>query len=139
MENKGEFKLGRAQVITEGNDLSIIACGIMVEKALVAAKNLLEKKIKARVINIHTIKPIDKEVVLKAAKETHGIIVCEEHQVVGGLASAIDEIVAENSPVKVMRIGIKSRYGQSGEPDELLREYQLEAEDIEKASLSILK
>jgi len=139
VENKGEFKLGIAQVITEGNDLSIIACGIMVEKALVAAKNLLEKNIKARVINIHTIKPIDKEVVLKAAKETHGIIVCEEHQVVGGLASAIDEIVAENSPVKVMRIGIKSRYGQSGEPDELLKEYQLEAEDIEKASLSILK
>ncbi|MDD4899012.1 MAG: transketolase family protein [Candidatus Omnitrophica bacterium] len=139
VENKGEFKLGKAQVLTSGRDLAIIACGIMVDTALAAAKTLSTKNIKARVINIHTIKPIDKETILKAAKETKGIVVCEEHQIIGGLASAVDEVVAENSPVKVIRVGIKGRFGQSGEPAELLKEYQLEAQDIEKAALSILK
>ncbi|MDD2751882.1 MAG: transketolase family protein [Candidatus Omnitrophica bacterium] len=139
VENKGEFKFGKAQVLTEGNDLTIIACGIMVDTALNAAKTLGTKNIKARVINIHTIKPIDKETILKAAKETRGIVVCEEHQIIGGLASAVDEVVAENSPVRVIRVGIKGRFGQSGEPAELLKEYQLEAQDIEKAALSILK
>lgn len=139
LEGKGEFKLGKAQVLIEGTDVTIIACGIMVEMALKAAKNLLEKKkIKVRVINMHTIKPIDKEVILRAAQETKGIVVCEEHVVIGGLASSVDEVVAENCPTKVVRVGIKDRFGQSGEPVDLLKEYNLEAEDIEKVVLELI-
>jgi len=136
IENKPEFKLGLAQVLTEGNDLTIIACGIMVGEALVAAANLRALGIRARVINVHTIRPQDPATILKAAKETSGIVVCEEHTVIGGLASSIDEIVAENYPTKIVRVGIKNRYGQSGEPAALLKEYNLTSSDIEKAALS---
>lgn len=138
IENKGEFKLGLAQVITEGKDVAIIACGIMVNEALVAVKNLLARGIKARLINMHTIRPLDKDTILKAARETKGIVVCEEHAVIGGLASSVDEVIAENCPTKVLRVGIKNRYGQSGEPAELLKEYNLTSGDIENTVLSIV-
>ncbi|MFH1458580.1 MAG: transketolase family protein [Candidatus Omnitrophota bacterium] len=133
IENKGEFKLGKAQVLTEGNDIAIIACGVLVCEALAAAKNLLGKGIKARVINIHTLRPLDAATIIKAAQETRGIVVCEEHTVIGGLASSVQEVVAENAPVKVMCLGIKNRFGQSGEPAELLKVYNLTSSDIEKA------
>jgi transketolase len=136
IENKGEFKLGKAQVLTMGEDVAIIASGIMAAEALAAAKNLLQKGIKARVINMHTIKPLDTDEILRAAKETKGIVACEEHVVIGGLASSIDEIVAENYPTKVMRVGIKNRFGQSGEPADLLKEYNLTSLDIEKAAIA---
>jgi len=138
IENKGEFTFGRAQLISEGNDVSIVACGVMVTEALSAMKNLAAKGIKARLINMHTIRPLDKEIVLKAAKETKLIIVCEEHNIIGGLASSIDEVVAENFPVKVIRVGVRNRFGQSGEPAELLKEYNLSSLDIEKAVLANL-
>ena len=138
IENKSEFKLGRAQVLTEGKDVTIVACGIMVNEALTAVRNLADKGVAARLINIHTIRPFDKETVLKAARETKGIVVCEEHTVIGGLASSINEVVAENYPTKVVRIGIKNIFGQSGEPGELLREYNLTNQDIEKAVLSCM-
>lgn len=136
IENKGEFRLGKAQVLTEGSDVSIIACGLLVSEALTAAENLLKKKVKARVINVHSIRPLDTETILKAAKETRNFIVCEEHTVIGGLASSIQEVVAENCPVKVACLGIKNRFGQSGEPAELLKEYNLTSVDIEKAVLA---
>ncbi|MFA5356504.1 MAG: transketolase family protein [Candidatus Omnitrophota bacterium] len=136
VEGKPEFRFGKAQVLTEGKDLAIVACGIMVQEALAAAKNLLARGIKARVINMHTIRPADSETILKAAKETAGIVVCEEHTVVGGLASAIDEIVAENHPVKVVRVGIRNRFGQSGDPAALLKEYNLTSQDVERAALA---
>lgn len=138
IENKGEFKFGKAQILTEGKDITIIACGIMVNEALAAARNLLHKGIKAQVINLHTIRPLDSQTILKAAKQTRGIVVCEEHTVIGGLASSVDEIIAENYPTKVVRIGIKNRFGQSGEPADLLKEYNLTSFDIEKAALSII-
>jgi len=138
IENKGEFKLGKAQVLTQGSDVSIIACGFMVNEALIAANNLLQKGVKARVINVHTIKPLDRDTILDAAKATAGLVVCEEHSVIGGLASAVDEVVAENAPVKVRRLGVKNRYGQSGEPAELLKEYNLTSTDIEKAALAVM-
>jgi len=138
IENKGEFKLGSAQILSEGSDVTIIACGIMVLEAVLAASNLLKKGVKARVINIHTIRPLDKEAILKAARETGGIIVCEEHTVVGGLASGVDEIVAENHPTKVLRVGIKNRFGQSGDPAELLKEYNLASSDIERVALACI-
>lgn len=138
IEKKGEFKLGKAQILSEGSDVTIIACGIMVNEALIAAENLKNKGIKAGVINLHTIRPLDDEVILKAAKSSRGIVVCEEHTIIGGLASSIDEVVAENFPVKVMRVGIRNRFGQSGESADLLKEYNLTASDIEKAALKIL-
>jgi transketolase len=103
LENKGKFEFGKAQVLREGDDITIIACGIMVAEALIAVESLAKKGIKARLINMHTLKPIDKEIILKAAKETRGIVVCEEHAITGGLASSIDEVVAENYPARVMR------------------------------------
>ena len=136
IENKGEFKLGKAQVITEGNDATIVACGVMVSEALSAVMSLAQKGIKARLINLHTIRPLDNAIILKAAQETKLIVVCEEHNVIGGLASSIDEVVAENFPKKVIRLGIRNRFGQSGEPADLLKEYNLSSLDIEKAVLS---
>lgn len=136
IENKGEFKLGKAQVIAEGNDVAIIACGVMVSEALLAVKSLAQKGIKARLINMHSIRPLDNEIILKSARETKLIVVCEEHNVIGGLASGVDEVVAENFPKKVIRLGIRNRFGQSGEPADLLKEYNLTGSDIEKAVLS---
>jgi transketolase len=138
IENKGEFKFGKAQVISEGNDATIVACGIMVSQALAAVKNLAAQGKKVRLINMHSVRPLDNEIILKAAKETKLLVVCEEHNIIGGLASSIDEVVAENYPVKVIRVGVRNRFGQSGESDELLKEYGLSASDIEKAVLSNL-
>jgi transketolase len=138
IENKGQFTLGKAQVLTGGNDIAIIACGIMVSEALSAVKALSEKGIKARLINMHTIRPLDTEEILKAAKETKAIIVCEEHTVIGGLASCVQEVVAELNPTRVVCLGVKNRFGQSGEPAELLKEYNLTSADIEKAALSCM-
>jgi len=138
IENKGEFKFGKCQVLNEGNDVTIIACGMLVSEALIATESLKKKNINARVLNMHTIKPLDREEVLRAARETKGIIVCEEHAVIGGLSSSIDEVVAENRPVKVIRVGIKNRFGQSGEPAELMKEYCLTCHDIEKAAISLV-
>jgi len=136
--NKGEFKFGQAQVISEGDAAAIIACGIMVFEAFLAVKNLAQQGIKARLINLHSLRPLDNEVILKAAKETGLIIACEEHNIIGSLASSIDEVVAENFPVKVIRVGIRNRFGQSGDPQELLKEYNLTSLDIEKAVLANL-
>ncbi|MCX5695733.1 MAG: transketolase family protein [Candidatus Omnitrophica bacterium] len=136
LENKGKFELGQAQVLTEGDDITIVACGIMVTEALVAVGNLAKQGVKARLINMHSLRPLDTQVILKAAKETRGIIVCEEHNIIGGLASSIDEIVAENNPTRVIRIGVRNRFGQSGDPAQLLKEYNLTSADIEKAALT---
>ncbi|MDI6605812.1 MAG: transketolase family protein [Candidatus Omnitrophota bacterium] len=138
VENKGEFKFGKAQVLATGKDVTIIACGVMINQALAALKNLAAKGIKVGLINMHTIKPLDAETVIKTARSTRSIIVCEEHSAIGGLASSIDEVVAENCPVKVLRLAIKNRFGQSGEPAELLKEYNLTESDIEKAAIATL-
>ena len=137
IEGKGEFKFGKAQVLTEGSDIAIIACGIMVAEALNAVKNLRAKGIKARLINMHTIRPLDQQAIIEAAKACRGIIVCEEHSVIGGLSSAVQEVAAENCPAKVLCLGVKNRFGQSGDPAELLKEYNLTSLDIEKAALGI--
>jgi transketolase len=136
IENKGEFKFGQAQLICAGDDAAIVACGTMVTEALLAVRSLAAKGIKARLINMHTIRPLDRQIILKAAKETKLIIVCEDHNIVGGLASSVDEVVAESFPVKVIRVGVRNRFGQSGQPEELLKEYNLSSLDIEKAVLS---
>jgi len=138
LEKKEEFKFGKAEVLAEGKDVTIIACGVMVNEALAAIKSLAAKKIKAGLLNMHTIRPFDSEAVISAARSSKALVVCEEHSVIGGLASAVDEVIAENSPVKALRLGVRNRFGQSGEPPELLKEYQLTAADIEKTVLKII-
>jgi transketolase len=138
LEHRQEFKLGKAEVLAEGGDLAIISCGIMMQEALSAVKSLASKGIKARLINMHTIRPLDNQAILEAAKSTKGIVVCEEHSVIGGLASAVDEVVSENFPVRVLCLGVRNRYGQSGEPADLMKEYNLTSADIEKAALKII-
>lgn len=126
------FEIGKGVELTHGNDVSIIATGIMVEKALKAAEILKSEGINARVINISTIKPIDTELIIKAAKETGKIITCEEHNIIGGLGSAVLETIAEECPVRVVRVGVKDTFGESGKPDELLEKYKLTSDEIVK-------
>ncbi|MDU1412154.1 MAG: transketolase family protein [Clostridium sp.] len=127
-----KFEIGKGCVLREGKDATIIATGIMVEAALEAYNILAEEGIRVRVINMHTIKPIDEELIIKAARETKLIVTAEEHSVIGGLGSAVAEVVTSNSPVTVLRVGIKDVFGESGKPSELLKAYGLTAEEIVK-------
>ena len=127
-----KFELGKGVTLSDGEDATIIATGIMVEAALEAKNMLAEEGINVRVINIHTLKPIDKEIIIKAAKETKAIVTAEEHSIIGGLGSAVSEVVVENYPVIVKRIGINDCFGESGKPNELLVHYGLTAENIVK-------
>ncbi len=124
-----KFELGKGVQLRDGSDVSIIATGLMVQEALKAADMLKEDGIDARVINIHTIKPIDEELITKAAKETGAIVTAEEHYIMGGLGSAVTEVVCANAPCPVKIIGT-DRYGKSGKPNELFEEYGLTAENI---------
>jgi transketolase len=126
-----KFELGKGVELKDGKDVTIIATGLMVEKALEAAKMLENDGISARVVNIHTIKPIDKDIIIKAAKETGAIVTAEEHSVFGGLGSAVAEAVCENAPCPVKIIGTE-KFGKSGKPDELFELYGLTAENIAK-------
>lgn len=128
-----KFELGKGEVVKEGKDVSIIATGIMVAKALEAAETLKAEGIDAEVINISTIKPLDNELVLASAKKTGKVVTAEEHSIIGGLGSAVCELLAEEHPVKVTRIGVKDCFGQSGTPAALLEHYGLTAADIVKA------
>ena len=129
-EENYNFVIGKGITLAEGNDVAIIATGIMVEAALEAKEELAKEGINARVINIHTIKPIDEELIIKAAKETGVIVTAEEHSVIGGIGSAVAEVVSENCPVPVLRVGVKDTFGESGKPNELLEKYGLTSKDI---------
>ena len=124
-----KFELGKGVELKSGNDVTIIATGLMVQEALKAANELKTEGIDARVINIHTIKPIDKDIIIKASKETGAIVTAEEHSVMGGLGSAVTEVVCEGAPCPVKIIGTDS-YGKSGKPAELFEDYGLTAENI---------
>ncbi len=128
------FSIYKAVTLTEGEDLGIIATGSMVANALQAADLLKKREITARVINMHTIKPIDKEIILRAARETGAIVTVEEHSINGGLGSAVAEILTEEMPVPMRRVGVKDRFGQSGRYEELLKEYGLNAGHIAKVA-----
>ena len=135
-----KFELGKGVQLKDGSDVSIIANGLMVPEALEAAKILQEEGINARVINIHTIKPIDADIIIKAAKETGAIVTAEEHSVIGGLGSAVAEVLAENAPAPIVRVGIQDKFGKSGKPAALLEEYGLTAKNIAaKAKEAIAK
>ncbi len=129
------FEIGKGVIMREGKDATIIATGIMVDAALEAYNLLVEKGIKVRVVNIHTIKPIDTDILVNAARQTGVIITAEEHSIIGGLGSAVCEVVSERHPVPVIRVGIKDTFGESGKPAELLKAYGLTADDIVKAVL----
>lgn len=129
-ESNYKFELGKGIVLKEGSDVTVIATGLMVHEAVKAGEMLEAEGINSRIIDIHTIKPIDKELIIKAAKETGAIVTAEEGNVYGGLGSAVAEVVAENYPVPVKYVAIMDRFGKSGKPAPLMKEYGLTAEDI---------
>ena len=124
------FEIGKSVRLTEGNDVAIIATGLMVNEALIAAEQLKADGIAARVINMATIKPLDREAVIAAAKETGAIVTAEEHSVIGGMGSAVASVVCETVPVPVLRVGVEDTFGKSGPATELLRVYGLCADNI---------
>lgn len=125
-----DFQIGKGVELTEGNDVAIIATGLMVNEALMAAEELKKEGINARVINMATIKPLDKDIVIKVAKETGAIVTAEEHNVIGGLGGAVSEVICENYPVPVVKLGVEDTFGRSGPAVELLHLYGLDAEHI---------
>ena len=131
-ESTYKFELGKGVELKPGKDVTIIATGLMVSKALNAAKELMEEGIDARVINIHTIKPIDKDIIIKASKETGAIVTCEEHSVIGGLGSAVSEVICENAPCVIRRVGVKDVFGCSGKPVQLFEKFGLDEKTIIK-------
>lgn len=134
-----KFEIGKGTVLREGTDATIIACGMMVNEAVLAHEELKSEGINVRVINMSTIKPIDKELIIKAAKETKTIITAEEHSVLGGLGSAVSEVVCEECPVIVKKIGVNDVFGESGTPAELLEKHGLTAKNLVKTVKETLK
>ena len=129
-ETNYKFEIGKGITIKEGKDVTIIATGIMVTEAIKAGKILAEEGIDAEIIDIHTIKPIDRDIIIKSAKKTGIIVTAEEHSVIGGLGSAVAEVVTDEYPVSVLKVGIQDMFGRSGKPAELLEMYGLLANDI---------
>ena len=125
-----ELRLGKGAVVREGKDVAIIGTGLMVSVALEAADMLAAEGINARVIDMHTVKPIDEQIIIEAAKDCGAIVTAEEHSVIGGLGAAVAEVVVQNCPVKMEMVGIKDTFGESGKPAELLEKYGLTANDI---------
>lgn len=132
------FEIGKAEVLNKGKDVTIIACGAMVYLALKVAEDLKDQ-IEVRVINCHTIKPLDTKTILNAAEETGAIVTVEEHQIAGGMGSAIAEVVSESFPVPIKRIGIEDSFGESGTPAELMKKFGLTEENIKKAVLEVIR
>ncbi len=124
------FELGKGSVVREGTGLALIACGLELGEALQAAARLEEDGISARVINMHTIKPLDRDLLIRSAADCGRVVTVEEHSIIGGLGSAVAETLAEEYPAKLLRIGIRDRFGESGPAVELLHKYQLDAEGI---------
>ncbi|NMB46146.1 MAG: transketolase family protein [Firmicutes bacterium] len=134
-----EFEIGKAALLQDGDAATLIACGVMVSKAIEAAQLLEAEHINVRVLDMATIKPLDIKAVLKAAQETGAIVTAEEHNIIGGLGSAVAEVLVENDPIPMERLGVKDTFGQSGKPDELLKLYELTAQDIVGAVKRVIK
>ena len=134
-----KFEIGKGVVEREGKDVTIVTTGLCVSESLEAAAKLAEEGIDAKVINIHTIKPIDEELILAAAKETGKIVTVEEHSVIGGLGSAVCDVLSEKLPTKVMKIGINDTYGESGPAKELIKKYGLDSDSIAAKVKSFVK
>lgn len=137
-EDKDLFKIGKANTLREGKDVTIIACGHEVYEGLVACDILKKEGIEACLINLHTLKPIDRDAIIKAAKETRAIVTAEEHSIIGGLGGAVSEVLAQEVPVPVEFVGVKDRFGESGPSDELFKIFELTAQDIVKAAKKVI-
>ncbi|OGS52400.1 MAG: transketolase [Euryarchaeota archaeon RBG_13_61_15] len=133
------FEMDRAQIMREGKDVTLIGCGIMVSKCLEAADELMKHGVDARVINLHTIKPIDEKAIVKAARETGGVVTAEEHSVMMGMGSAVAMCLVENFHVPMKRVGIPDVFGESGGCDELMAKYGLTIDNIVEAAHDVLK
>jgi len=134
------FRIGKGQVLADGDDVTIIATGLMVNEALMAKDLLAKQGITARVVNMATIKPIDKAIIIESAKKTGCIVTAEEHSVIGGLGSAVAEVLSEECPTPLVRVGVNDSFGESGPAWELLKKYGLSAENIAKnAAIAIAK
>lgn len=136
---KTNFKIGQAEIFKQGEDVTIIGCGPLVYEALKAAEELRKKKISAEVINCHTIKPIDQKTIIKSAKKTGKVVTIEEHQIHGGLGSAVAEVLVQNYPVPMRIIGMPDSFGESGEPQELLDKYGMNSGMVVKKVLELIK
>ncbi len=133
------FKIGRAEVLWAGNEVTIVACGLLVYQALLAARDLAKEGIKVEVINNHTVKPLDKKTLLKSVRKTGALVTAEEHQVAGGMGSAVIEMLAKSYPIPTEMVGMQDKFGESGTPAELLKKFGLTATDITKAVKKVLK
>jgi transketolase len=134
-----KFELGQAPVMRDGKDITLIGCGIMVSKCLEAAEELAKHGVDARVINLHTIKPMDEKTIVRAARETGGVVTAEEHSVMMGMGSAVAMVLVENFHVPMKRVGIPDVFGESGACDELMDKYGLTADNIVEAAHDVLK
>ncbi|SHK05855.1 transketolase [Anaerobranca californiensis DSM 14826] len=133
------FQIGKGVTLKEGNDVTIVATGIMVSQSLAAAEMLEKEGISVEVINIHTIKPIDKELLVKSAEKTGAVVTAEEHNIFGGLGSAVCEVLAQHRPVPVEFVGVEDTFGESGTPDALLQKYRLTPENIVEKVKKVMK
>lgn len=132
------FELGRSELLVEGTDVTIVACGVMVSVALEACERLAESGISAEVINASSIKPLDAETIVASAAKTGAVVTAEEHQIIGGLGSAVCEILSERHPTRVVRVGVDDRFGQSGDADALLSHYGLDVDGLVAAANHVL-
>ena len=138
-DEKTPFKIGKANLLRQGKDVTIFACGHMVYEALVAGDALKKQGISARIINLHTPKPIDRDIIIEAARETKAIVTAEEHTLYGGFGSAIAEVVVQSYPVIIKMLGIKDAFGESGESEELYKHFGITAKNIVKAAKQAIK
>jgi transketolase len=139
-EDLKDLKIGKGLVVKDGSDVSIIACGTMVDQAVDASEKLLEEGVSVRVIDMHTIKPLDEKLVIRCARETNAILTLEEHSVIGGLGGAVSEVLAENSSqIRFKRMGVQDMFCESGEPEELFEKYGLSTSHIVKNVKKLLK
>ncbi len=135
---KTPFEFGKAVRLIDGDDVTVVACGVMVSAAIEAAKTL-DGKVSVGVINLHTIKPIDRRTIVEAAKQSGAIVTAEEHQLAGGMSSAVAEVLGDEYPVPMERVGVADHFGESGEPNQLLELYHLTSDDIVKAIEKVIK
>jgi len=133
------FKIGRADILRKGNDVSIIACGVMVARSLIAAELLEQKGISAEVINVSTIKPLDKKTIIGSSLKTGAVVTAEDHNILGGLGGAVSELLSKNQPTIQEFIGVKDIFAESGDPQHLAKKYKLTSSDISKLAITALK
>lgn len=137
-ESGFEYERGKAQVLRDGNDVAIFACGIMVPEAIRAVDALKAKGVSAALVDLHTIKPIDSDAIVKMAKNCGRVVTAEEHNIMGGMGSAVAEVLGENHPAPMKRVGVMDTFGESGEAGDLLRKYGLTAANIEEAATGLM-